>query len=191
MRRRLLVTGGSGLLGSRVARQGAAAGWEAVATSRRNGGVDITRLDDVRRLMRDLAPHAVVHTAYDKDVAAALARCGGQRERRRLASAATAGLTVPSRSAGVQDSVLTHCEPHPEQVKMGKLALVRRRGSRYHAQRERQGCLTRCTPPVSQRPCPAAELGARTVQKSVRFVATRRVGGERVGGNQHELCSRR
>lgn len=68
MRRRLLVTGGSGFLGSRVASQGAAAGWQVVATSRRADGVDITRLDDVRRLMQDLAPHAVVHTAYDKDV---------------------------------------------------------------------------------------------------------------------------
>ena len=68
MRRRLLVTGGSGFLGSRVARQGAAAGWEVVATSRRTDGVDITRPDDVRCLMQDLMPHAVVHTAYVKDV---------------------------------------------------------------------------------------------------------------------------
>jgi len=68
VRRRLLVTGGSGFLGSRVARQGAAAGWEVVATSRRTDGVDITRLDDVRCLMRDFAPHSVVHTAYVKDV---------------------------------------------------------------------------------------------------------------------------
>ena len=62
------MTGGCGFLGSRVARQGAAAGWQVVATSRRTDGVDITRPDDVRRLLQDLAPHAVVHTAYDKDV---------------------------------------------------------------------------------------------------------------------------
>lgn len=69
MSRRLLVTGGSGFLGSRVVAAATAQGWDVVAPAHRGPGrrLDVSRRDDVRRLVRDVAPQAVVHTAYVKD----------------------------------------------------------------------------------------------------------------------------
>jgi dTDP-4-dehydrorhamnose reductase len=64
---RLLVTGGSGYLGSVLVARARTAGWSVTAASHRQPG--LARLDvrdhaAVRALLRAVRPHAVVHTAY-------------------------------------------------------------------------------------------------------------------------------
>jgi dTDP-4-dehydrorhamnose reductase len=68
--RRLLVTGGSGQLGSEVVATASAAGWDVVATTHRSPGrrIDLADTASVERLVHELRPRAVVHTAYAKDV---------------------------------------------------------------------------------------------------------------------------
>lgn len=70
----MLVTGGAGDLGRRVARDAAAAGWEVVVTRRssatdghhRTVEVDLRDPDAASEMVRRLDPEVVVHTAYDK-----------------------------------------------------------------------------------------------------------------------------
>src|SRR6185369_5454029 len=70
----LLVTGASGLLGRRVARQALAAGWQVTGTTYRSDhrieGVTMRRLDlraGAEQLIAELRPDAVVHTAYSRE----------------------------------------------------------------------------------------------------------------------------
>jgi dTDP-4-dehydrorhamnose reductase len=62
---RLLVTGGSGYLGSELVRRARVAGWEVTGTSSRV--LDVRDRAAVDRAVADLAPDAVVHTAYRQD----------------------------------------------------------------------------------------------------------------------------
>jgi dTDP-4-dehydrorhamnose reductase len=69
---RLLVTGGSGYLGREVVAQATAAGRQVTFTtfgSQAPGGwrVDLADAAAVEALVDEVAPDAVVHTAYDKD----------------------------------------------------------------------------------------------------------------------------
>ena len=66
---KLLVTGGSGFLGSELVRQARAAGWDVAATycARPVAGavpLDVTDADAVEALVARLRPDVVVHTAY-------------------------------------------------------------------------------------------------------------------------------
>nr|WP_246242638.1 sugar nucleotide-binding protein [Flexivirga aerilata] len=72
----MLVTGGTGLLGSEVVAQAIARGDEVVATTSRTPGLDtaggvrwrhldITDREACAALLREVAPEAVVHTAYN------------------------------------------------------------------------------------------------------------------------------
>lgn len=73
-RGRLLITGGAGDLGSRIARIAAGAGWEVVVTRRRAPAdpthraveVDLRDPGAVRGAVAQIAPDVIVHTAYDK-----------------------------------------------------------------------------------------------------------------------------
>ncbi|WP_436533794.1 SDR family oxidoreductase [Actinoplanes sp. HUAS TT8] len=73
MTRRLLVTGGSGSLGRRVVARAAACGWEPVGTyvtgpaDTAGMRMDIRDPDDVRRVLAEVAPDAIVHTASGRD----------------------------------------------------------------------------------------------------------------------------
>ena len=62
---RLLVTGGSGYLGSELVRRADAAGWEVTGTSSRD--LDVRERGAVDRALAELDPDAVVHTAYRQD----------------------------------------------------------------------------------------------------------------------------
>ena len=72
--RSLLVTGGAGLLGSRLARRAAEAGWDVTVTVRqapappglRSLRADLRDPETVATLVADVAPDVIVHTAYDK-----------------------------------------------------------------------------------------------------------------------------
>lgn len=74
---RLVITGGSGFLGSRLAEISAGVGWQVCATFCGNclqtaEGIEAVRLDlrdreATRRMVVDLKPLAVVHTAYRQD----------------------------------------------------------------------------------------------------------------------------
>lgn len=75
-KRRLLVTGASGLLGRHVAALAAAAGWQVLGTYHRAQldlpGVDLQQLalpDGIEALIADLRPDAVIHTAYTREAA--------------------------------------------------------------------------------------------------------------------------
>jgi dTDP-4-dehydrorhamnose reductase len=73
---RLLVTGASGRLGGAVAAAAAAEGWEVVGTALTQPGwrtLDVRDAAAVDALVRDVAPDAVVHTAYVQHGAAAMA----------------------------------------------------------------------------------------------------------------------
>ncbi|MEZ5079278.1 MAG: SDR family oxidoreductase [Thermoleophilia bacterium] len=61
----LLVTGGSGFLGTHVIPRAEAAGWRVVAPPSRE--MDVTDPAGVRRMLREAAPAAVVHLAYRRD----------------------------------------------------------------------------------------------------------------------------
>jgi dTDP-4-dehydrorhamnose reductase len=65
---RLLITGGSGYLGGELLRRAPAAGWAATGTRLASPGagpvLDVRDAAAVGRLVADLAPAAVVHTAY-------------------------------------------------------------------------------------------------------------------------------
>jgi len=69
MTRRLLVTGGSGHLGSAVVRRAAAGGWSVTGTWHRtpteaaSERLDIRDLAEVRLLMGRIGPEVVIHTA--------------------------------------------------------------------------------------------------------------------------------
>ncbi|MEM9036156.1 MAG: sugar nucleotide-binding protein [Actinomycetota bacterium] len=70
----MLVTGGAGELGRRVARDAAANGWDVTVTRRsstpsadvRSVEVDLRDRRATADMVRDLDPEVVVHTAYDK-----------------------------------------------------------------------------------------------------------------------------
>ncbi|GIE95373.1 sugar nucleotide-binding protein [Paractinoplanes rishiriensis] len=70
---RLLITGGSGSLGRRAFRRAAAAGWDAVGTylqkPSKTAGVrlDVRDLADVRKVIADVRPDAIVHTAVGRE----------------------------------------------------------------------------------------------------------------------------
>lgn len=70
--RRLLVTGGSGYLGRHVLAAARAAGWSVVGTARSPSAatglvaLELTDAADVSRVVAQVRPDAVVHTAYDK-----------------------------------------------------------------------------------------------------------------------------
>ncbi|MFC7533101.1 sugar nucleotide-binding protein [Actinoplanes sp. GCM10030250] len=69
---RVLITGGSGSLGRRVVARAAAAGWEPVGTylsTATSGGVrlDIRDPGDVRRVLGEVRPVALIHTAAGRD----------------------------------------------------------------------------------------------------------------------------
>lgn len=64
---RLLVTGGSGYLGSEVVRQAAAAGWIAIGTCHRAPGpvpLDVRDRAAVEGVVAEVRPDCVIHTAY-------------------------------------------------------------------------------------------------------------------------------
>jgi dTDP-4-dehydrorhamnose reductase len=64
---RLLVTGGSGYVGRALVCKAAEAGWEVHGTSWSSGkgiSLEVRDADDVRRVVREVRPDAVVHTAY-------------------------------------------------------------------------------------------------------------------------------
>ncbi|MEO1065137.1 MAG: sugar nucleotide-binding protein [Actinomycetota bacterium] len=71
---KLLVTGGGGLLGSRLALQAASSGWDVTATVRRAAApsgirpvpADLRDAVAVAALLEEVDPDVVVHTAYDK-----------------------------------------------------------------------------------------------------------------------------
>ncbi|BBH69585.1 dTDP-4-dehydrorhamnose reductase [Actinoplanes sp. OR16] len=70
---RLLITGGTGSLGRRVVARAVAAGWEPVGTyltapgPRAGVRLDIRDQADVRRVLREVRPDAVVHAAAGRD----------------------------------------------------------------------------------------------------------------------------
>jgi dTDP-4-dehydrorhamnose reductase len=67
---RLLITGGSGYLGSAVASLASAAGWSVTSASFRRPGpaqVDIRDAGQVAALVEQVRPDAVVHAAYQQD----------------------------------------------------------------------------------------------------------------------------
>jgi len=64
---RILVTGASGQLGGAVASAARAAGWEVAGTALTRAGwrtLDVRDAGAVRALVGDVAPDAIVHTAY-------------------------------------------------------------------------------------------------------------------------------
>jgi dTDP-4-dehydrorhamnose reductase len=63
--RRLLVTGGAGLLGRHVVAAAEVAGWEVAAPT--SGVLDLRRADAVQRALAEWRPSAVIHTAYRRD----------------------------------------------------------------------------------------------------------------------------
>ncbi|GGN35692.1 dTDP-4-dehydrorhamnose reductase [Actinoplanes campanulatus] len=68
MTRRLLVTGATGSLGRRVMARAAAAGFDAVGASpTASVRLDIRDLADVRRVVAEVRPDAIVHTAAGRD----------------------------------------------------------------------------------------------------------------------------
>ncbi|GLW30480.1 SDR family oxidoreductase [Actinoplanes regularis] len=70
---RVLITGGSGSLGRRVFARAAAAGWEPVGTylaapaPTADVRLDIRDPDDIRRVLADVRPDTIVHTASGRD----------------------------------------------------------------------------------------------------------------------------
>ncbi|MBB2948229.1 dTDP-4-dehydrorhamnose reductase [Actinoplanes lutulentus] len=70
---RLLITGGTGSLGRRVVVRAAAAGWDATGTylsaptATATLRLDIRDRGDVRRVVRELRPDAVIHAAAGRD----------------------------------------------------------------------------------------------------------------------------
>lgn len=66
MKAPLLVTGGHGFLGSHIVERFLAAGYRADSIVRpRRTEYDLTRLEDVRRLFREVSPKLVIHAAAD------------------------------------------------------------------------------------------------------------------------------
>jgi dTDP-4-dehydrorhamnose reductase len=67
---RLLVTGGSGYLGSEVVRQAADAGWIAAGTCHATAGpmpLDVRDRAAVEALIAEVRPDCIIHTAYLQD----------------------------------------------------------------------------------------------------------------------------
>src|SRR5258708_1280817 len=63
--KRVLVTGANGMLGGDVCSALEAAGFEAIATARRDAPhvLDVTNIEQARKLLEDLTPHALIHCA--------------------------------------------------------------------------------------------------------------------------------
>ena len=67
---RLLVTGGSGYLGSELVRQAAGGGWQVTGTALTAAGglrLDVRDAAAVRHAVATVRPDAIVHTAYRQD----------------------------------------------------------------------------------------------------------------------------
>jgi dTDP-4-dehydrorhamnose reductase len=96
---KLLVTGADGQLGTELVLAGAAAGHEVVGTDVRSGGADLTDGDEVRALLADVRPDAVVHAA----AFTAVDRCETEQE---LAFAVNA--TATGHVARAAESVGAH-----------------------------------------------------------------------------------
>ncbi|RNI23083.1 NAD-dependent epimerase/dehydratase family protein [Flexivirga caeni] len=65
---RILVTGGTGYLGSAAASQAAAAGHDVMGVSRSAAvRLDVAELAECRRVVAQVAPDVVIHTAYGQD----------------------------------------------------------------------------------------------------------------------------